>query len=103
MKANLFKAIGAVAMIVFLPYCGRSQFISMATSTSLGNSIVFDLLKGKQWSAEPGAEYVKIHLYLDAPIKLKEIELRACEKFDDNVHLFINFDEHNYNLKKKKG
>lgn len=92
----LFSAIAA-------SNCGKTYPISMATSTSLTGTPVFDLLNGKKWQAEPGAEYVKVHLYFDEPLMLKEAEINACDKFDDNVHMFINFDEFSYNLKKKKG
>lgn len=103
MKNKMNAYIVALLLAALATNCSQKSTISMATSTSLAGASVFDLLNGKKWSAEPGAEYVKIHLYLDEPIQLKEAEIRACDKFDDNVHMFVNFDEYNYNLKKKKG
>lgn len=103
MKTFRILFFTTLSILMALHCGGNKQPIYTATSTSLGTAPIFDLLEGKKWSAEPGAEYVKIHLYFDKPVLLKEAELRACDKFDDNVHMFVNFDEYNYNLKKKKG
>jgi hypothetical protein len=88
------QLIVCLVIILFTWNCGTKVQISMVTSTSASSGLPFDALNGKEWRAEPGAEYVKLHIYADEVIPLSKIEAISCgDKFKESVYVFINFDE----------
>lgn len=86
----LFLLIGS-----FSTNCGKKISISMVTTTSSGEKLPFLALRGEKWEAEPGAQYVKFHMYFDEVVPLSGVEVESCKNpFKDNVSVFVNFDEH---------
>lgn len=66
----------------------------MVTSTSMDNGLPFLVLGGKEWKAEPGAEFVKLHFYADIPFALSKVSIESCSgKFKDRIAAYVNFDE----------
>ncbi|AXR68735.1 discoidin domain-containing protein [Leptospira mayottensis] len=74
--------------------CKKELSVSMATSTSLSDKLVFEALGGSNWKPEEGAEFVKLHFYPDEGFQLKKMEVDSCKKdFNDAISVYINFDE----------
>jgi hypothetical protein len=94
----MYVFIGALLGVLALwalPAAAKPVDVSMVAATSLGDRLPFGVLDEKPWRAEPGAEFVKVHIYPDAPIRLSKVEVESCGgSFKDDVGLFINFDEH---------
>lgn len=66
----------------------------MVTSTSMESGLPFEILKGKEWKAEKGAEFVKVHFYADEAFPLKKVKIQSCGgAFKDRIAAYINFDE----------
>jgi hypothetical protein len=67
--------------------------IAMMTSTSLTDSLPFDLFRGKAWHADPDAQYVKLHMHLAAPVDVTHVRVTLCHPVTDQINWFANFDE----------
>lgn len=95
MKINYENSIFVCILAIFFAInCGTKVQISMVTSTSAASGQPFDALNGKEWKAEEGAEFVKLHVYADEVIPLSKVEAVSCgNEFKDHVYVFINFDE----------
>jgi hypothetical protein len=95
MKLRYFQQYIFCLVIVLITWnCGTKVQISMVTSTSASSGLPFDALNGKEWRAEAGAEYVKLHIYADEVVPVSKIEAISCgDKFKESVFVFINFDE----------
>ncbi|EMO24886.1 hypothetical protein LEP1GSC170_2115 [Leptospira interrogans serovar Bataviae str. HAI135] len=79
---------------LILQNCKKELSVSMATSTSLSDKLVFAALNGENWKPEDGAEFVKLHFYPDEGFQLKKVEIDSCKsEFNDAVTVYINFDE----------
>lgn len=66
----------------------------MVTSTSMENGLPFLVLDGKEWKAEPGAEFVKLHFYADNAFALSKVSIESCSgQFKDRIAAYVNFDE----------
>lgn len=66
----------------------------MVTSTSMENGLPFLLLDGKEWKAEAGAEFVKVHFYADDAFALSKVSIQSCSgNFKDKIAAYVNFDE----------
>ena len=87
-------ALFGVLALCGLPAAAQPVDVSMVAATSLGDRLPFGVLGDKPWRAEPGAEFVKVHIYPDAPVRLSKVEVESCGgPFKDVVGLFVNFDE----------
>ncbi|MCW7482288.1 NADase-type glycan-binding domain-containing protein [Leptospira kanakyensis] len=74
--------------------CGKKLHFSMVTSTSMENGLPFFVLDGKEWKAEPGAEFVKLHFYADNAFSLSKVSIESCSgQFKDRIAAYVNFDE----------
>lgn len=83
-----------ILMAGFSVNCGKKLHFSMVTSTSMENGLPFLLLYGKEWKAEPGAEFVKLHFYADSAFPLTQVSIESCDgKFKDRIAAYVNFDE----------
>ncbi|EKR73850.1 NADase-type glycan-binding domain-containing protein [Leptospira noguchii] len=81
-------------LTLILQNCKKELSVSMATSTSLSDKLVFAALDGENWKPEDGAEFVKLHFYPDEGFQLKKVEIDSCKsEFNDAVTVYINFDE----------
>ncbi|MFO1518283.1 MAG: discoidin domain-containing protein [bacterium] len=77
----------------------KTAAVSMVASTSIDQALPFDAVNGKGWRPEAGTQYVKLHLYFDAPISLGKIEVDSCAgPFKSPVLTYINFDEDSYEI-----
>ncbi len=79
--------------------CGKKLPVSMITATSMDTGLPFDILDGKKWRPEPGANFVKLHFYPDESFLLSQIEIESCNgDFSDSITAYINFDEYSQDL-----
>ncbi|MFB5650524.1 discoidin domain-containing protein [Leptospira wolffii] len=79
--------------------CGKKLPVSMITATSMDSGLPFDILEGKKWRPEPGANFVKLHFYPDEAFSLSQIEVESCNgNFSDPITAYINFDEYSQDL-----
>ncbi|WP_061246795.1 NADase-type glycan-binding domain-containing protein [Leptospira noguchii] len=91
-KIRFLFLISILSLI--LQNCKKELSVSMATSTSLSDKLVFAALNGENWKPEDGAEFVKLHFYPDEGFHLKKVEIDSCKsEFNDAVTVYINFDE----------
>ncbi len=82
------------SLILFSVNCGKKLHFSMVTATSMENGLPFLVLDGKEWKAEPGAEFVKLHFYADEAFALSKVSIESCSgNFKDRVAAYVNFDE----------
>ncbi|GBF49912.1 hypothetical protein LPTSP4_14320 [Leptospira ryugenii] len=94
MKSKLLKVLLFTLIVLFGTNCGKKISISMVTSTSMDNGLPFLVLAGKEWKAEPGAEFVKLHFYADEPFVLSKVSIESCSgSFKDRIAAYVNFDE----------
>lgn len=92
LKSSLFFVL--ILMVTFATNCGKKLHFSMVTSTSMENGLPFLVLDGKEWKAEPGAEFVKLHFYADNAFPLTKVSIESCNgQFKDRVAAYVNFDE----------
>lgn len=73
--------------------------IAMVAATSFESDLPFELIEGREWRAEKGARFVKLHLYLDQPANLTGLRLTACSPFDAPVRAYVNFDAAIHDIK----
>ncbi|TGM05369.1 NADase-type glycan-binding domain-containing protein [Leptospira jelokensis] len=91
-KSNLICLL--ILLVGLTVNCGKKLHFSMVTSTSMENGLPFLLLYGKEWKAEPGAEFVKLHFYADNAFPLTQVSIESCDgKFKDRIAAYVNFDE----------
>lgn len=84
---------------IFLADCGKKLPVSMITATSMESGLPFDILDGKKWKPESGANFVKLHFYPDEAFQLSKIEVESCNgAFSDSITAYINFDEYSQDL-----
>lgn len=92
LKSALFPFF--ILLVLLTLNCGKKLHFSMVTSTSMENGLPFLVLGGKEWKAEPGAEFVKLHFYADNPFALSKVSIESCSgKFKDRIAAYVNFDE----------
>jgi len=73
---------------------GDDISVSLVAATSISDSLPQNVLIGNKWKAEPHAEYVKLHIYLDEPIVLRGIEVESCNgPFREKPAAYVNFDQ----------
>lgn len=83
-----------LCLLFFSINCGKKLHFSMVTSTSMENGLPFLVLDGKEWKAEPGAEFVKLHFYADEAFSLSKVSIQSCSgNFKDRIAAYVNFDE----------
>src|SRR5688572_4850310 len=88
---NIFFCLGFAALVV---HCRESSSpISMVDGTASTTQLPYGVLKGETWKADPEAQYVKLHSYLDEAVKVSKIELDTCSPMESEIAMFINFDE----------
>jgi hypothetical protein len=94
MRLRNLLFISIILSIFFTIGCGKKLHFSMVTSTSMDNGLPFFVLNGKEWKAEPGAEFVKLHFYADDAFSLSKVTIESCSgKFKDRIAAYVNFDE----------
>ncbi|MCG6146112.1 NADase-type glycan-binding domain-containing protein [Leptospira bandrabouensis] len=92
LKSALFPFF--ILLVLLTLNCGKKLHFSMVSSTSMENGLPFLVLGGKEWKAEPGAEFVKLHFYADNPFALSKVSIESCSgKFKDRIAAYVNFDE----------
>ncbi|MCT8335360.1 hypothetical protein NUH30_16885 [Leptospira sp. 85282-16] len=92
LKSCLFSFL--ILLVLLTVNCGKKLHFSMVTSTSMENGLPFLVLGGKEWKAEPGAEFVKLHFYADNAFALTKVSIESCSgKFKDRIAAYVNFDE----------
>ncbi|MES0489979.1 MAG: hypothetical protein ABUK01_08315 [Leptospirales bacterium] len=75
-----------------------SMVYSNAISDDLPN-VIFD--KGKKWTPDPKARFIKLHMYFDQRVSASAINIDTCgDTLKNNVTMFINFDQWVMNLDK---
>jgi hypothetical protein len=73
--------------------------ISMVASNAVDKELPYGVFTGKGFHAIPEAKYVKLHLYMDQPIKnVGRVEITTCNKawtsgMADKAVAYFNFDE----------
>ncbi|TDY67187.1 hypothetical protein CLV96_3608 [Leptospira meyeri] len=83
-----------VSFVLLTLNCGKRLHFSMVTSTSMENGLPFLVLDGKEWKAEGGAEFVKLHFYADNSFPLSKVTIESCSgQFKDRIAAYVNFDE----------
>ncbi|MDF3818355.1 hypothetical protein P3G55_00500 [Leptospira sp. 96542] len=88
------KIFAILFVLFYCTSCGPKLPISMVTSTSMDSSLPFSILEGKEWNAEEGAKFVKIHFYADEAFSLSKVEIQSCNgDFEDKIAAYVNFDE----------
>lgn len=89
------RAILAFVFMLGLSAVQAAQLpISMVYSNSSSQALPLELFTKGKWTPDPDARYVKLHLYLDRPVKLSGFELLPCGKaLSGDVTVFANFDE----------
>jgi hypothetical protein len=66
----------------------------MVYSNSTAQGLPFELFSKGRWQPDPGARYVKLHLYLDHPAQLSGFKVIPCGKrLSAEMTAFANFDE----------
>jgi hypothetical protein len=69
--------------------------LSMVSANAIEGEMPFALFGGAGWHADANAEYVKLHLYFDAPFDAAKVEVTSCGKpFTASISVFVNFDQH---------
>ena len=95
-RSTLFAGLCSVFLTVLSTMIradGLDQDIAMVASTSFGEELPFAAVEGRTWRAEKGARFVKLHMYLNNPVSLSGISVRACDPLEGGIRAFINFDE----------
>lgn len=89
-----------ILLILLVPNYGwaKEVTLSMAYTNAVGEKLPFDLFKDGQWSPDPKARFVKLHMYFDEPIKISTFQIINCKKQLKPVTVFINFDQWILNL-----
>ncbi|PNV71645.1 discoidin domain-containing protein [Leptospira inadai] len=96
MRSKLFILASFFLMV---SACGKKLPVSMITATSMESGLPFDILEGKKWRPEKGANFVKLHVYPDESFLLSKIEIESCNgSFADSITAYINFDEYSQDL-----
>lgn len=94
MKLRSYLLPLLVLLVLITVNCGKKLHFSMVTSTSMENGLPFLVLDGKEWKAEPGAEFVKLHFYADNAFALSNVSIESCSgQFKDRIAAYVNFDE----------
>ncbi|TGK19278.1 discoidin domain-containing protein [Leptospira fluminis] len=97
-----WKFPALLPFLLICVFCGKKLPVSMITATSMESGLPFDILDGKKWRPEKGANFVKLHVYPDEAFLLSKIEIESCgEAFTDPITAYINFDEYNQDLAPK--
>ena len=71
----------------------KSVTVSMVSANSIDKELPFVVLTGGAWRPEPGAEYVKIHVFPDGEPVLSGIEVESCRTALEKLHVYVNYDE----------
>jgi len=82
-----------LACSIMLAQCKRGQPISMVDGTASTTVLPYGVFNGETWKADPEAQYVKLHSYLDEALKVSKVEIVTCSNFNTDIAMFINFDE----------
>src|SRR2546425_1522671 len=91
------RTILAISILIFLPISAlaatQSMEVSMVSANSIDKDLPFKVLMGGKWRPEPGAEYVKIHIFPDKETVLSGFEVESCEGPLKAFDVYVNFDE----------
>src|SRR5271157_3079763 len=64
--------------------------LSIISTTSVKDSLPYDIFEGKTWDADPYAGYVKVDFLFDKPVKLGGVEIETGRVMTWGVTVFIN-------------
>jgi hypothetical protein len=68
--------------------------LSMVYSNALGDDLPFSIFSKHKWSPDPGARFVKLHMYFDAPIMVQGLSIDTCgSRMQPELSIFFNFDQ----------
>lgn len=76
--------------------------ISIMAANSIGSGQPYALFSGQKWKASPDAKYVKLHMYFNKPIKVKDFIVEHCGGNPGSITAFVNFDEKTFYLSRGK-
>lgn len=99
----LSSGIVATLLAMATPAAAEKLEVSMVTATSIADTLPFEVFRGKEFRAEKGSRFVKLHMYFDSPVLLKAAEVESCgEAFTSKTTFYLNFDEKVKTVKPRK-
>jgi hypothetical protein len=94
MKKLSRLAIFLATFLVSANLWAADATVSMAYTNALGEELPFAIFSKGNWSPDPKARYVKLHLYFDEPIKVQGLSIDSCgSKLTEDLSIFFNFDQ----------
>ncbi len=72
----------------------KEASLSMIYTTALQDELPYSIFTKGDWSPDPKARYVKLHMYFDEPIMVKGLTIDSCgTKLSTDLSIFFNFDQ----------
>ncbi|MDH4227842.1 MAG: hypothetical protein OEV59_08885 [Deltaproteobacteria bacterium] len=95
MRKHLIAAAVTLAIIATSATAhAKDAFLSMVHTNALGEEHPFSLFSKGSWAPNPEARFVKLHMYFDEAIKVKELEIKSCGKpITGSIPVFFNFND----------
>lgn len=92
MRSRFLASALLLVMLPVWPAEATTVSTSMVTATSMQADLPFRIFDGP-WRADPGARFVKVHVYPDEPFRLTRLEVESCDRpFAADIGLYVNFD-----------
>ena len=83
-----------VMMLWPLAGAAKDASLSMVYTNAMQDELPYAIFTRGNWSPDPKARFVKLHMYFDEPIKIKGLEIDSCgTKLEPNLSIFFNFDQ----------
>lgn len=90
------KIVFLVVAALLWPLSGvaKDASLSMIYTNALHDELPYAIFTKGNWSPDPKARFVKLHLYFDEPIMVKGLEIDSCgTRLKPELSIFFNFDQ----------